>query len=139
GTFPPDADLRQVAVQIDPRVLGFAALVSLLSGLLFGIAPALRAARLDPARTLQGQGRGSVTAGADVLRLRQWLVTAQVALTLVLLVAAGFFTRSLRNLGQVDLGLQPDPVIGFSIAPQLNGYSPERTMALARGLTDAIA
>jgi predicted permease len=137
--FPADADIRQVAVHVDPRVLGFAAFASVLSGLLFGIAPALRAARLDPARTLRGQGRGTVSAGADVLRFRQWLVTAQVALTLVLLVIAGLFVDSLRNLGRVELGLKPDHVIGFSIAPQLNGYTPDRSGALARGLTDRLA
>ncbi len=139
GAFPPDADLRQIAVQIDPRVFAFAAILSLLTGLFFGIAPALRAARLDPARTLRGTGRGSATTGRDVLRLRQWLVTGQVALTLVLLVAAGLFVGSLRNLARVHLGLRPDHVIGFSVAPELNGYTPARTAGLARDLTESIA
>ena len=139
NAFPPDADVRQLAVQIDPRVLAFAALASVASGLLFGITPALRAARLDPAKTLAGQGRGSVSAGGDVLKFRQWLVTAQVALTLVLLVAAGLFVDSLRNIGRVDLGLKPDHVLGFTISPKLNGYPVERTAALARTLTERLA
>ena len=139
AAFPPDADLRQVAAQIDPRVLGFAALVSLTAGVFFGVSPALRAARLDPARTLRGQGRGTVSAARDVLRFRRGLVTAQVALTLVLLVGAGLFVSSLQNLGRVDLGLKPDRVLGFSIAPKLNAYSAARTAELARRLTEAVA
>jgi putative ABC transport system permease protein len=136
--FPADDGLRQLGVAIDPRVLGFAALISLVAGLLFGIAPSWRAARLDPARTLRGQGRGTTSAGREVIRLRQWLVTAQVALTLVLLVAAGLFVRSLGNLGKVDLGFQPEQVIGFSVAPKLNGYSAERTVDFARQLTEKL-
>jgi len=139
AAFPPDADLRQVAAQIDPRVLGFAALVSLTAGIFFGVSPALRAARLDPARTLRGQGRGTVSAARDVLRFRQGLVIAQVALTLVLLVGAGLFVSSLQNLGRVDLGLKPDRVLGFSIAPKLNAYSAPRAADLARRLTEAVA
>jgi predicted permease len=139
AAFPPDAELRQIAAQIDPRVLGFAAVVSLTAGIFFGISPALRAARLDPARTLRGQGRGTVSAARDVLRFRRWLVTAQVALTLVLLVGAGLFVRSLQNLGNVELGLKPDHVLGFSIAPNLNAYSAPRTAELARRLTGAVA
>lgn len=139
AAFPPDADLRQVAAQIDPRVLGFAALVSLTAGIFFGVAPTLRAARLDPAQTLRGQGRGTVSAARDVLRFRRGLVTAQVALTLVLLVGAGLFVSSLQNLGRVELGLNPDRVLGFSIAPKLNAYSALRTADLARRLTEAVA
>ncbi len=56
----------------------------------------------------------------------------------MLLVAAGLFTRSLRNLGRVELGLKTDHVIGFSISPELNGYSPERTALLARRLTEEL-
>ena len=139
STFPPDAELRQVAAQVDPRVLGFAALLSLGAGILFGVGPAYRAARLDPARTLRGQGRGNTSASREILRFRGWLVTAQVALTLVLLVTAGLFTRSLRNLGQVEIGLRPDHVLGFSLSPELNGYPPERSAALARRLSESLA
>lgn len=138
STFPPEAELRQITAQIDPRVLGFAAVLSLLAGLLFGVGPAYRAARLDPSRTLRGAGRGSASPGREALRFRSGLVTAQVALTLVLLVAAGLFARSLGNLGRVELGLRPDHVIGFTIAPELNGYSAERSAELARGLTERL-
>jgi predicted permease len=138
GAFPADDGLRQVGVAIDPRVLLFAGAVSLVAAVLFGAAPSWRAARLDPAKTIRGQGRGSASAGSEVIRFRQWLVTGQVALTLILLVAAGLFAQSLRNLWRVDLGLKPDHVIGFTISPALNGYSTERALALARGLAEDI-
>ncbi|HEY1249966.1 MAG TPA: ABC transporter permease [Thermoanaerobaculia bacterium] len=136
SALPTGAELRQVAAQIDPRVLGFGALVSVLAGVLFGVGPAYRAARLDPARTLRGQGRGSTSPGHEALRFRSGLVTAQVALTLVLLIAAGLFAQSLRNLGRVDLGLKTENVITFSISPALIGYPAERTMSLGRRLTE---
>ncbi len=130
SAYPSEAELRQIGAQIDPRVLLFGGALSVLAGILFGVGPAYRAARLDPARTLRGQGRGSVSVGREALRFRNGLVIAQVALTLVLLVAAGLFTRSLRNLGRVDLGLKPENLIGFYISPDLNGYTSERTARL---------
>ncbi|MEP6993814.1 MAG: ABC transporter permease [Acidobacteriota bacterium] len=136
SSYPDDAELVQVAAQIDPRVLLFGTLVSLLAGILFGVGPAYRAARLDPAKTLRGQGRGTASPGREALRFRSGLVTAQVALTLVLLVAAGLFAESLRNLGHVDLGMKLDHVISFSISPALIGYPAERTQSLARRLTE---
>jgi predicted permease len=139
GAFPADDGLRQVGVALDPRALLFAGAVSLVAAVLFGAAPSWRAARLDPAKTIRGQGRGTASAGSEVIRFRQWLVTGQVALTLILLVAAGLFVRSLRNLGRVELGFQPDRVIGFSIAPKLNAYAPEKTATLARQLMERLA
>ena len=64
------------------------------------------------------------------MRFRKGLVVSQVVLTTVLLVGAGLFTRSLNNLKRIDLGMRPDNLISFSIAPELNGYSPQRTIAL---------
>ena len=105
-------------------MIGFAAVLAVVAGILFGVGPAYRASRLDPARTLRGQSRGASSAGREAIRTRGWLVTAQVALTLVLLVAAGLFTKSLANLGRVDLGIKPDNVLAFSLAPESNGYTP---------------
>ena len=138
GAFPADDSLRQLGVALDPRVLVFAGVVSVAAALLFGVAPSWRAARLDPARTLRGQGRGTTSAGREVIRLRQSLVTAQVALTLVLLVAAGLFVRSLGNLGRVALGFRADHLIGFSVAPQLSGYTGERSATFSRQLLDRL-
>ena len=120
-------------------MIGFAAALSLLSRHL------LRARSDSPSRAArsgldaQRPGRGSTSAGHEALRFRRWLVTAQVALTLVLLVAAGLFVRTLQNLGRVDLGLKPDHVIGFSVAPELNGYTAERTARFGRELTERLA
>jgi predicted permease len=138
SAYPSQAELRQIGAQIDPRILLFGGALSVIAGILFGVGPAYRAARLDPARTLRGQGRGTVSVGREALRFRSGLVTAQVALTLVLLVAAGLFTRSLRNLGKVDLGLKLQNLVGFYVSPDLNGYTAERTAVLARRLTDSL-
>jgi predicted permease len=135
SAFPPDADLRLIAVSINPRVIGFAGGLAVLAAVVFGVGPAYRASRLDPAATLQGQGRSSGTAGREAIRLRGWLVTAQVALTLVLLVAAGMFAKSLSNLGRVNLGIKPENIVEFTIAPEANGYTTERTAALASELS----
>src|SRR6185503_10728792 len=64
------------------------------------------------------------------VRFRKGLVVSQVVLTTVLLVGAGLFARSLNNLKQLDLGVRPENIITFSIAPELNGYTPQRTTTL---------
>jgi putative ABC transport system permease protein len=103
--------LEQVAV--DARILGFAALVTMLTGSLFGILPAVRAARTDPAGVLREGGRsGASTASA---RLRNGLVVGQVALALILLVGAGLLLRSFQNLRTVDLGFDATDVVSMQI------------------------
>ena len=139
STLPPDYDLRRLAIQIDSRVIAVTAVLALLAAIFFGLAPTLRAIRLDPASTLRGSDRGGGSAGREALRFRRWLVTAQVALTLVLLVAAGLFARTLQNLGRVDLGLKPDHVLGFTVAPDSNGYTAERTARFGRELVEALS
>ncbi|HKB70987.1 MAG TPA: ABC transporter permease [Thermoanaerobaculia bacterium] len=135
GALPADADLRRIPMTIDLPVLLFALGASLAAGVLFGLAPALRASRLDPNGVLHGMPdpRGGV------LRFRRWLVSGQVALTLALLVGAALFARSLRRLSAVDLGLRPEGIVQFSINPRLTGASPEQTARQARDLTDVLA
>ncbi|HEY2798032.1 MAG TPA: ABC transporter permease [Thermoanaerobaculia bacterium] len=135
--FPPDADLRLLSAGIDLRVVAFAAALALLAGALFGAGPAFRVSRLDPFRVLRGEGRSS--AGREAIHLRTWMVTAQVALTLVLLVAAGLFAKSLGNLLQVNLGFRPSGVAAFSISPDLAGYSPEETVRLGHRVIDELS
>jgi predicted permease len=95
--------------------------------LLFGLAPALRAAGADPGAVMKGHAAHSQGARA-VARFRGVLSTAQVAFSTVLLVMAGLFTQSLLNLTRTDLGMEVDSVVTFTVSPRLNGLSPEQVM-----------
>jgi putative ABC transport system permease protein len=119
-------------------VLLFAAAVALVSGILFGVAPACRATHVELVTTLKEQS-GGLGSGVTHAALRKGLVIAQVALTLLLVTVAGGFVRSLYNLQHVDLGLQPSNVLQFSVAPELNGYSNDRSLDFFRRLEERIA
>ena len=119
----------------DWRALGFTAAVAAVTCLLFGLAPALRATRTAPAEALRSNGRGS-TADRGRLGLRQALVVAQVAFTLVLLVGALLFGRSLRNLATVDTGLDAEGVVIADI--NLQGDNPDQRPALLRQLLERV-
>lgn len=123
---------------LNPRVLAFSALLSIVTGLLFGFVPALRATRPNVAPVLKDQ-TGNVSAGTAQVRFRKLLVAGQMALTTVLLIGAGLFARSLLNLKNVHLGVQADRVLAFAIAPELNGYERERAQALYQRLEDALS
>jgi predicted permease len=110
---------------VDLRLLAFTFTVSLLTGLLCGMAPAISGTRPVIAR-------GHV-------RLRRLLVTAQVALSLVLLIAAGVFTRSLANLLHFNLGFRPERLLVFTINPALSGYPSASTASLVDRLRQRLA
>jgi len=114
---------------LDLRLFTFTILLSLVTGLLFGVLPAVKATRLNLESTLREQG-SSVSGSLSQVRFRKGLVLSQVILTTVLLVGAGLFAKSLNNLKKLDLGMRPEHLITFSIQPELNGYSPQRTTAL---------
>jgi len=116
----------------DARILLFNFAVALVTGLLFGLVPALQATRPDVAPTLKDQA-GSV-AGTGHARLRKSLVVAQVTLSLLLLIGAGLFIRSLRNLRESGVGITVSNLISFTVDPSLNGYSGARSMAFFRDL-----
>ncbi|MGH9843762.1 MAG: ADOP family duplicated permease [Blastocatellia bacterium] len=97
----------------DARVLGFTLAVSALTSLMFGLAPALGATRLDLTSSLKGATGGS--AGRSRLTPHKLLIVTQVALSLFLLVGAGLFVRSLRNLKNLDAGFDRDNVVLFSL------------------------
>jgi predicted permease len=119
----PNPDLtRAFDAGLDLNVLLFCAAISLLTGLLFGLAPALQATRPKLADTLKDQA-ASTTGGAAAVTLRKALVVAQVALSLILLIGAGLFARSLYNLRSVNTGYQTDRLLAFSIDPSLNAYT----------------
>ena len=112
---------------IDWHVLAFVGGLSLLTGIVFGLAPALRATRVDLATALKESSR-SVTSNRSWLG--QSLLVVQVALSLVLLVGAGLFLRTLNNLRRVDVGFDPSNLLMFSLRPELNGYDVTRTFSM---------
>lgn len=134
---PPDTSLK-IATTPDLRILGFTLLVSVVTGLIFGLIPALQATRPDLAPTLKDQAGAVVGGGGAQMRFRKGLVAAQVTLSLLLLISAGLFVRSLRNLRDLGPGFRPENLVAFNIDPSLNGYSVDRCKAFYRQLTDKI-
>jgi predicted permease len=126
----------ELSTMPDLRVLIFALAVSCLTGIVFGLVPALQSTRPDLAGTLK-ESAGAVIGGGH-MRLRKALVVAQVFLSLLLLIGAGLFVRSLRNLNNLDPGFHTHNVVAFSIDPRLNGYTKERTYIFYRQLLDKL-
>ncbi|HMD96011.1 MAG TPA: ABC transporter permease [Terriglobia bacterium] len=121
----------------DLGILGFTLAVALLTGILFGIVPAFRATRLDLAPTLKASARGT-TGGRTAGWLGKGLVSAQVAMSLLLLIGAGLFVRSLRKLLTVNLGYNPDKLVLVRIDPVPAGYHDAATAQLYQTLLDRI-
>ena len=108
-TLPLGEVPRLAEVHLDARVVAFTCLVTLAAGMLFGLAPALRAARVDPYDALREGTRAG--AGAGSRRLMSGFVVSQFALSVILLVGAGLMLRSFRNLESVDPGFRPEHVL----------------------------
>lgn len=128
GSFlPADIDYN-----LNWRVLGFTLAVSLLTGILFGLAPAWRATKLDLTAALKESNRSG--SGVSRSRLSKALIVVQVAISLVLLVGAGLFVRTLRNLQQVELGFNQENLLLFAVRPGASGYKDERLVQLYQQL-----
>jgi predicted permease len=119
------------------RVLGFAALLALLTCFLFGLAPALRVTRKQPGAVMKSGGRG-MTAGRQRFSLQRALVVSQVALSLVLVAGAVLFSRSLVKLQTVDMGFQQEGVLTTSVSFQRLNVAPERVPAFRDELLSRI-
>ena len=135
--LPPEAALL-LDLSLRPSVLLFTAALSLGTGFLFGMYPSLAATRQDLAGTLRASS-GQPSGARAAARFRWALVTGQIALSMALLVGAGLFIQSLANVSRVDLGLQAENVVAFSLSPTLNGYESERTATLFDETTEALA
>ena len=134
----PDEGGDLIAGSIDLQVLLFALALTVGTGLLFGLFPALHSTRPDLAPVLKGQS-GQPSGTRSAARFRTSLATAQIALSMALLAAAGLFTKSLLNISRIDLGLKVENLVTFAISPQLNGYTPERSRVLFERLEDELA
>ncbi len=123
--IPQDGQPLLIRPEPDIRILGFTLALTFLTGIVFGLLPALRASRPDPWSTLKDT-MGSIAGTGGSLFLRKGLVTAQVALSFLLLFGAGLFVRSLQNLQGTDTGVALDNLITFQLSPALNGYDGQR-------------
>ncbi|NNF38203.1 MAG: ABC transporter permease [Gemmatimonadetes bacterium] len=127
--FIPAEVGASIDVGMNGAVLAFTGAIALGTGFLFGIYPALHASRAELATLIRaGSGKGSSARAAT--RFRTALVTAQIALSVALLMSAGLFARSLANVGAVDLGQDPEAVLQFTLSPSLNGYEPAESRIL---------
>ena len=119
--LPFEEASRAFSTSPDVRVLVFNFLVSGLAALLFGLVPAIQTARHAMADTLKAEA-GSLSSGGGQVRLRKGLVVAQISLSLMLLIGAGLFARSLFNLRSLHPGFTTENLLTFSIQPPLSGY-----------------
>jgi predicted permease len=134
--LPQGTSVLTISATPDWRILLFTLGVSLGTGLIFGLVPALQATRPNLAPTLKDEV-GAITSTAST-GLRKSLVVAQVTLSLLLLVGAGLFIRSLKNLKDLDPGFKTRNLVTFSIDPPLNGYQPERSREMYRQIYAAL-
>jgi len=122
-------------VGLDWRVLAYSLGIAILTGLIVGVVPALRVARRDLSAILRGGGRGLV---GSQQRLRTTLVVAQVAGSLMLLIIAGLFMRSLGAAQQTSLGFNPSNVINLSMDPKEMGYTAAQSREFYKTLIDHV-
>jgi predicted permease len=137
GMLPVQA-VDTLQLTINPTVMLFSAALAIGTGVLFGLFPALHSTRPDLISALKGQS-GQPSGARAAARFRTTLATAQIALSMALLVSAGLFTRSLFNVSRVDLGLKADNVITFRVSPELNGYKPEQTRQLFERMEEELS
>ncbi|HJR41844.1 MAG TPA: ABC transporter permease [Gemmatimonadaceae bacterium] len=126
--LPPDS-ATALRFEMNTAAVLFAMAMSIATGLLFGLFPALNSTRPDLVSTLRS-GVGKHSGARAATRFRTSLVVAQIALSMALLISAGLFVKSLFNVTRVELGLRPENIVTFAISPELNGYNPERAAAL---------
>jgi predicted permease len=134
---PSDGQPLLIRPHPDARILAFTFGLTFATAVIFGLLPALRASRPDPWSTLKDT-MGSIAGTGGSLFLRKGLVTAQVALSFLLLFGAGLFVRSLQNLQQTDTGVTLDNLISFQVSPALSGYQNERGALFYQSLQERL-
>jgi predicted permease len=129
GALLPANDASALRLTLETPVVLFTLALSLATGVLFGIFPALHNTRAELVTSLKDQA-GQPSGARRAARFRNGLVTAQIALSMTLLVAAGLFIKSLDNVSRVDLGVETENVVTFRLSPVLSGYEAEQSRAL---------
>ena len=134
--LPPEVQ-HTMTFSISGTVILFAIGLTLATGLLFGLFPALHSTRPDLVSTLKNHA-GQPSGAKGAARVRLLLATSQIALAMMLLASSGFFVKSLLNISRVDLGFKVDHVVTFGLSPDLNGYSFDRTRLFFPRLEDEL-
>jgi predicted permease len=134
---PAEGQPLLINARPDVRILAFTFALTLATGIIFGLLPALRASRPDPWTTLKDTV-GSIAGSGGSLFLRKGLVTAQVALSFLLLFGAGLFIRSLQNLKTTDTGVALDNLVTFQLSPALSGYDEPRAVQFYQELLERL-
>jgi len=135
--LPFDPANLSLSATPDLRILLFTAAVTLLTVLLFGLVPALRGSRVSPGRTLKDEA-GAIAGGHAHVRLRKALVGLQVGLSCLLLIGAGLFARTIRNLQNVNLGFRTENVVMFAVRPA-TVYDEARRRQVFRSVLEGLA
>ena len=139
ATLPPRTVGPNVLnASLDGRVLVFAIALALVTSVVFGLYPAWQASRAQLTLALRDQS-GQTTAGRSTGVFRKGLVTLQTAISLLLLISAGLFGKTLLNLSRIDLGVRVDHLLMFSLTPRLNGYDDARSLQLFERLVERLA
>jgi predicted permease len=133
------SDGRPILIRATPdaRILAFTLGLTFVTGIVFGLLPALRASRPDPWTTLKDTV-GAIAGTGGSLFVRKGLVAAQVTLSFLLLFGAGLFVRSLQNLKTADTGVALDNLVTFQLSPALSGYQTPRAMVFFEQLLDGL-
>ncbi len=126
--LPPEA-AATFSLDIKWPVVVFASGLSIATGIIFGMFPALHSTRTDLITTIRA-GAGQIAGGAAASRFRAILVTVQIALSMMLLISAGLFLKSLMNVSKVDLGVNVEQVVTFGLSPERNAYDSTRSAQL---------
>jgi predicted permease len=135
--FIPQQNPLLIQPTPDLRILSFTFVLTLITGIVFGLLPALRASNPDQWATLK-ESVGAIAGTGGSLFLRKGLVAAQVALSFLLLFGAGLFVRSLQNLQTTETGFQMDNLITFRLSPALSGYEDQQAVNFYNQLLDGL-
>ncbi len=135
--LPPEAS-GTIVLELQPSVIFFTGALALGTGFLFGLYPALHSTRPDLVTALR-ESSGQPSGARSASRFRSSLVTAQIALSMALLVSAGLFAKSLIKVSRINLGMDTQNVVTFGISPVLNGYEPEESQALFLRVEEELA
>ncbi|HEV7994087.1 MAG TPA: ABC transporter permease [Gemmatimonadaceae bacterium] len=129
GSLMKPEALEMMELRLSTPVVVFSAVLSLVTGVLFGLFPALHSTRDDLISAIRA-GAGQIAGGRSAARFRNGLVTAQIALSMGLLIMSALFLESLINVSRVNLGMTIDQVATFSISPRRTGYDSARAAVL---------